>query len=372
MTSRTRLAAALLAVLSLAACEGVLEPGERDQEQIVFLRYADASRTNSPRDSADIYRINADGTGLRNLTDHLAQYSSVSASPDGRTVLFTSNRGGTNGRIWRMNSDGSGLRQITTESTGSPRWSPDGNRIAFMMAGHVHVVGADGGTPVKVSEPAMQVGTSCPSSTATNIVLVGWIGAGRIAFARGYCGFGYRYFLVNADGTGFVQTDIRLFEAHFSPDGSKVLFPEFEGGFARVMLMNSDGTGRRALVTQGKSQGLPWGSYSPWSADGKRIVFFASDNAAPIASPQSCTDGALPYVVNVDGSGVKRLMDTCIGFFNGWSASGDHVAFTIFPATAPFPLSVPDVHVAKSDGTGAVNATNSPFWESDAVWLSGR
>jgi Tol biopolymer transport system component len=371
MTICTRLAAALFAALSLAACDGLLEPGERDQEQVVFLRYADATRSNSPRDSADIYRVNADGTGLRNLTGHLAQYSSVTASPDGRTVLFTSNRGGTSGRIWRMNSDGSGLTQLTNESTGSPHWSPDGSRIAFMMAGHVHVMSANGGTSVKVSEPAMQVGTSCPNSP-TNIVLVGWVGAGRIAFARGYCGFGYRYFLVNADGTGFAQTEIRLFEAHFSPDGSKVLFPQFEGGFARVMLMNADGTGLRALVTQGKSQGLPWGSSSPWSPDGKRITFFASDNTAPIASPQSCTDGALPYVVNVDGSGVKRLMASCIGFFNGWSPSGEKVAFTIFPAPAPAPGVVPDIHVVNADGTGAVNATNSSFWESDAVWLSGR
>ena len=77
-------------------------------------------------------------------------------------------------------------------------------------------------------------------------------------------------------------------------------------------------------------------------------------------------------MVNVDGSGVKRLMEACTGFFNGWSGSGDKVAFTIFPANAPFPGAVPDVHVVNADGTGSVNATNSPYWESDAVWLSGR
>jgi Tol biopolymer transport system component len=374
---RIRLAAALLAGLSLAACDGLFEPGEREQEQLIFKRYADASRQNSPFDSLDIYRMNADGTGLRNLTGHLAQYGSLSPSPDGRRVVFQSDRGSSGvAHVWTMNSDGSGLKQLVTDYSTYPQWSPDGARIAFQKVDaeglHVYVVNADGSNPVKVSGPAMQVGNVCPiANPGTRINLVGWIPDGRVAFTRHYCGFGYRYFLVNADGTGFTETQIKLYEAFWSPDGSRVVFPRPEGGYWRIILMNADGTGARVLSTQGTHQGLPWTGYSPWSPDGQRIVFFAN-TAEVAASDRNCSETVLPYVVNVDGTGVKRLMDSCRGFFNGWSPSGDQVAFTLFPGTGSFPDNPPDLYVVNADGTEAANLTNNAFWESDAVWLARR
>jgi Tol biopolymer transport system component len=371
-----RLAAALLAALSLAACDGLFEPGERAQDQILFKRYVDASRKNSPFDSLDIYRMNADGTGQRNLTGHLAQYGLVSPSPDGRRVVFQSDRGSSGvAHVWVMNTDGSGLKQLVAEYSTYPRWSPDGTRIAFQKLDaeglHVFVMNADGTHPVKVSGPAMQVGSVCPvTNPGTRIGLVDWTPDGRVAFTRHYCGFGYRYFLVNADGSGFTETQIKLYDAFWSPDGSKVVYPWPEGGNWRVMLANGDGSGAHVLTTQGTHQGLPWTGYSPWSPDGKQIMFFA-DNAEVGSSPKECDGAVLPYVVNVDGSGVKKLMDWCRGPFNGWSPSGDQVAFTIFPPGS-IPASVPDVHVVQADGSGTVNATNSPFWESEPVWIRGR
>jgi TolB protein len=373
MTSRTRLAALLLAVLSLAACDGVTEPGERTQERVMFLRYTEPSR-HFPGDSLDIYSVNADGTGLRNLTAHPAIYNHLRVSPDGRRVLFQSNRGQQwwHSYIWMMNSDGTGLKQLTTESSWNALWSPDGTRIAFEMVVdddllHVYVSNADGTNLTKVSGPAMQVGNTCGTSTTqSRIALVGWIGNGRIAFTRHYCGFGYRNFIVNADGSGFTQTDIPLRNAHFTPDGSQVVFTRWEGGGWRLFLMNADGTGERMLSVQGTSQGLPWGGYSAWSPDGTRIMFFAKTSGQLGNEPQSCTDSALPYVLNVDGSGAQRLMDSCIddASFDGWSPSGEQVAFTMLSASG-----APDLYVAKADGSGSVNVTNSPEWEKDAHWL---
>src|SRR5688572_24163721 len=60
-------------------------------------------------------------------------------SPDGRTVAFTvgtvdkaANR--TLTQIYTVRLDGSNLKQITsgTASNSSPRWSPDGERIAYI------------------------------------------------------------------------------------------------------------------------------------------------------------------------------------------------------------------------------------------------
>lgn len=53
-------------------------------------------------------------------------------SPDGRHIVFQSNRSG-NWQLWLMNADGSGLRQLTTSRANDrqPSWSPDGARIVF-------------------------------------------------------------------------------------------------------------------------------------------------------------------------------------------------------------------------------------------------
>jgi Tol biopolymer transport system component/DNA-binding winged helix-turn-helix (wHTH) protein len=56
-----------------------------------------------------------------------AQYS-----PEGKRIAFVSLRTGLQG-VWISNGDGSGLVQISNPNyvSGSPQWSPDGNKIAF-------------------------------------------------------------------------------------------------------------------------------------------------------------------------------------------------------------------------------------------------
>ncbi|MBA2332300.1 MAG: PD40 domain-containing protein [Actinobacteria bacterium] len=67
-------------------------------------------------------------------------------SPDGRRIVFTSNRD-QNGEIYVMDADGSDQRRLTrkTGDDFTPRFSPDGRRIAFTsLPGSLFVMNADG------------------------------------------------------------------------------------------------------------------------------------------------------------------------------------------------------------------------------------
>jgi uncharacterized protein YraI len=71
----------------------------------------------------EIYEINADGSGLRRLTNHPATDESPTWSPDGQRIAFYSDRDG-NGEIYVMNADGSSLTRITNHP--SYDTSPEG------------------------------------------------------------------------------------------------------------------------------------------------------------------------------------------------------------------------------------------------------
>jgi Tol biopolymer transport system component len=79
----------------------------------------------------DIYVIRSDGTGERQLTNDEFRDRIPRWSPDGRTIAFYSNRGGSFD-IWTIEADGSNLRQITKDGAADVRavWSPDGKQLA--------------------------------------------------------------------------------------------------------------------------------------------------------------------------------------------------------------------------------------------------
>jgi eukaryotic-like serine/threonine-protein kinase len=79
----------------------------------------------------DVFVARADGTGLRQLTNDLAFDRFPRWAPDGKRIVFYSNRAG-GWELWTINADGSGLSQLTKD-TGAhyPIWSPDGSRMIF-------------------------------------------------------------------------------------------------------------------------------------------------------------------------------------------------------------------------------------------------
>lgn len=79
----------------------------------------------------EIWSIQKDGTGKRQLTNHPADETTPIISPDGNTVFFTSNRTGE-AQIWRMNADGTNQVQVTQTEGGFPvSVSPDGKWLYY-------------------------------------------------------------------------------------------------------------------------------------------------------------------------------------------------------------------------------------------------
>jgi Tol biopolymer transport system component len=79
----------------------------------------------------DVFTVKTDGTGLRQLTDDVFQDRTPRWSPDGKRIAFMSNRTG-NWQVWTIKPDGSALEQLTDapgNGAAAPTWSPDGARL---------------------------------------------------------------------------------------------------------------------------------------------------------------------------------------------------------------------------------------------------
>ena len=72
---------------------------------------------------------------MRQLTNSPEDDDSIALSPDGSTLAFMSERSGKR-ELWTMPAIGGPARQITHDQSPKfwPRWSPDGENIAFQAA----------------------------------------------------------------------------------------------------------------------------------------------------------------------------------------------------------------------------------------------
>jgi TolB protein len=81
----------------------------------------------------DIFESNPDGGQLRRLTDTQGYDAEGSYSPDGKQIVFCSQRDGDL-QLYIMDADGSNVRRLTNAPgcyNGGPFFSPDGKRVIF-------------------------------------------------------------------------------------------------------------------------------------------------------------------------------------------------------------------------------------------------
>jgi Tol biopolymer transport system component len=159
--------AALVALMAAPAREAEATfPGTNGK--IVFIsKRTTGTGVDNPTGDSEIFTINPDGTGLKQLTVNTGDDREPTLSPDGQKIAYTSqgdptsNPGGDY-EVYLMNAaDGSGQTNLSNSGAtdGTPVFSPDGTKIAFETNrdGNFEIYGmrADGSEPVNLTnDPA--------------------------------------------------------------------------------------------------------------------------------------------------------------------------------------------------------------------------
>ena len=85
-------------------------------------------------ENADLWSLDPATLQRHRLTTDPADDYQPTASPDGRTIVFSSNRAGAPG-LWSMSRDGTHVVRLTTGGDTRPSFSPDGKWVAFQRSG---------------------------------------------------------------------------------------------------------------------------------------------------------------------------------------------------------------------------------------------
>jgi len=279
-------------------------------------------------------------------------------------ILFTSRREGDHAQLFVMNPDGSDIQQLTfgDYSSTSGRWSKDGTKIVFRsdsirttLGQGLYVMNADGSGMRGIRSPEF----------STRLPLIGtqpdWAPDGERIVYLGCFNCDpfpeHHLFIVNIDGTGLQRIDhteevpVGGVEPSWSPDGTKIAF----SGGGEIYIINANGANLRRLGLSRPTSGIAW------SPDGCKISFFSSAETnrwgelfvfdlrtktvsqitthntnenflRPRWSPDgqklvfysSTTDGTnrkFIYTVNLDGTGLKRILDDPTASSPDWSWS---------------------------------------------------
>ncbi|MFE7616071.1 prolyl oligopeptidase family serine peptidase [Streptomyces sp. NPDC057496] len=181
-------------------------------------------------------------------------------SPDGERVAYTlTTQDAGNDRvlrsIWEARAGGGPSRRLTHgPADTAPRWSPDGARLAFLRAGRLHLLSAEGGEAVPLITPdrcpagagvpvwspdGTRIAFAAPESRRADsapvvIDALGWKadGAGLIGSVR------TQLFVVDVESGEVVQLthdDRHVGSPSWSPDGTRLAYPAQTGPDSAVL-----------------------------------------------------------------------------------------------------------------------------------------
>ncbi|HEY43169.1 MAG TPA: protein kinase [Anaerolineae bacterium] len=246
-------------------------------------------------------------------------------------IAYVSEKNGVP-QIYLINVDGTGERQLTFTNDGAcqPAWSPNGMQLVFTSPCQGNVEEYPGSGLWLISFDA-QDNVSDPEPVPTGPGGGGgdydpaWAPDGeRIAFTSRRDGRPQIY-LINVDGTGLINLNDDLAfnrQPAWSPDGTRLAFTSSRGGIREIWIMPAYG-GEEAQFAFGEGAE---DTYADWSGDGELILF-------------QRREGSFPYLVKVQFKEERYESRLCqSGKVSGypmaepdWSPDGKWIVFETWP-----------------------------------------
>jgi Tol biopolymer transport system component len=229
----------------------------RDGRRLVFERVG------------EIWIANADGSEARQIYEPppSSQANLPAFSPDRASIVFfRSKEGGPLGDYWILPTAGGAARQLTFDDAagGSAAWTPDGRSIVFPSArgGSVTLwqISASGGTPRPLTFGAGVDSDPDISADGRRLLYTNTRGSSALAVTDA----------VTGQRREVLERQSDIFGTAFSPEGDRIaFFYQIESG-VHVFSVGADGRELRQIThTQGEANTFP-----RWSADGAFLYFF--------------------------------------------------------------------------------------------------
>jgi len=168
-------------------------------------------------DRLDIWKMHASGNDQRPLTNDEHPDADPRWSPDGKQIMYTSQRDGFP-QIWAMNADGSEHRNITDGMQAS--WSPDGKSIVFIRDDQARTLNLETGAEKLVTpENWQRCGTPAWSPDGKQIAVA----------SRHQREIGIYLFGLESDSQQQLKTEDPCCTPHWDPSGERIVYQTTKG-----------------------------------------------------------------------------------------------------------------------------------------------